>query len=71
MEAGQAMRQAATEVVSTFEDTNATLDPGMPVTSFHEPGFVFVFEAGFGTITTFRKDLDSTRKCNFEGSQKE
>ena len=50
------MRQAATEIVSTLQDTDATFHACMPVTTFHEPGFVFVFQTGFGTIAAFRQD---------------
>ena len=50
------MCQAATEIVSALEDTDATFDPGMPMTSFHEPGFMFVFQTSFGAIAALRQD---------------
>src|SRR5512139_414704 len=50
------MRQTASEIMSALEDRDATFYPGMPVTSLHEPGFVLVFQTGFGTVAAVRQD---------------
>ncbi len=50
------MCQTAIEIVTTFEDTDATFDPGMPVASLHEPGFVLPLQTSVGTMTTFWQD---------------
>ena len=50
------MRQTATQIVSTLEDTDATFHSGMPVTSLHEPFLVFVLQTSFRTIAPLWQD---------------
>ena len=50
------MSKATSQIVSSLQDTDATFHTCMPVTSLHEPGFVFMFQTGLGTIAAFGKD---------------
>src|SRR6185503_8378074 len=56
VKAPKPMSKTATKAVSTFQDTDATFHPGVPVPSLHEPGLVFMVQTGFGTIATFGED---------------
>ena len=56
LEAGEPVSQTAIQIMSTLEDTDATFHACMPVATLHEPGFVFVFQTGFGTIATLGQD---------------
>src|SRR5574339_509033 len=50
------MSEAVSQIMNSLQDTNAAFHARMPVASFHEPGFVFVFQTGFGTITALGED---------------
>lgn len=50
------MRQAASQIVSALENTDAPFDTGVPMATLHEPGFVFMVQTSFGAITALRQN---------------
>ena len=59
------MSQTTPQGMRSLEDTDPAFHTGMPMTTFHEPGFVFVFQTLPGTIAAFWEDhiLDTQVLC--------
>ena len=59
------MGETTPQGMGSLEDTDASFHTGMPMTTFHEPGFVFVFQTLLGTVTAFWQDhtLDAQVLC--------